>query len=414
MEENIRNQIALFRYGVLAPYIQRQVDTNTPWTFFKDAADKKYQYIDGTFRNVSPSSIGRWLKTYNEKGFDGLKPIRRSDVGKQRKIDEELSKKIAYYVEEYPRLPATQIYEKLISSNEIISKEMSLSTVTRFVSSLKKTKDLKPITEYKRYEKEHINEVWYGDTTYGPYITIDDKKQRVYVIALIDDASRKITGCEAFLEDNYINLMKVIKSAISTCGKPKLFSFDNGSNYRSNQMFLLGARIGVAINYCPPYTPTSKSKCERFFRTLKDQYLCLIKPNDYHDLKKFNEDLKAYIQKYNTTPHSSLEDNMSPNDRFYKESNIIIEMSKEAIEKSFLLELERKVSPDSVVIIDNKEYEVDYHYQNQKILLRYSPDLSNVYIVEKNDDSLKEIKLLDKKSNSSVKRKKISLSEISE
>ena len=184
MEENIRNQIALFRYGVLAPYIQRQVDTNTPWTFFKDAADKKYQYIDGTFRNVSPSSIGRWLKTYNEKGFDGLKPIRRSDVGKQRKIDEELSKKIAYYVEEYPRLPATQIYEKLISSNEIISKEMSLSTVTRFVSSLKKTKDLKPITEYKRYEKEHINEVWYGDTTYGPYITIDDKKQRVYVIRI--------------------------------------------------------------------------------------------------------------------------------------------------------------------------------------------------------------------------------------
>jgi transposase InsO family protein len=414
MEENIRNQIALFRYGILAPYIQRQVDTNVPWTFFKDATDKKYQYIDGTFRNVSPSSLGRWLKAYNEKGFDGLKPIRRSDIGKQRKIDGELSKKITYYVEEYPRLPATQIYEKLISDDEITSKEISLSTITRFVSSLKKNKDLKPLTEYKRYEKEHINEVWYGDTTYGPYITIDGKKQRVYIIALIDDASRKIVGCEAFLEDNYINLMKVIKSAVSTCGKPKLFSFDNGSNYRSNQMFLLGARIGVAINYCPPYTPTSKSKIERFFKTLKDHYLCLIKPNDYHDLKRFNEDLRAYIQKYNTTPHSSLEDNMTPNDRFYKESNIIIEIDQESIEKSFLLELERKVSPDSVVIIDNKEYEVDYHYQNQRILLRYSPDLSKVYIVDKNDDSLKEIKLLDKKSNSSIKRKKISLSEISE
>ena len=414
MEENIRNQIALFRYGILAPYIQRQVDTKVPWTFFKDATDKKYQYIDGTFRNVSPSSLGRWLKAYNEKGFDGLKPIRRSDIGKQRKIDGELSKKITYYVEEYPRLPATQIYEKLINDDEITSKEISLSTITRFVSSLKKTKDLKPLTEYKRYEKEHINEVWYGDTTYGPYITIDGKKQRVYIIALIDDASRKIVGCEAFLEDNYINLMKVIKSAVSTCGKPKLFSFDNGSNYRSNQMFLLGARIGVAINYCPPYTPTSKSKIERFFKTLKDHYLCLIKPNDYHDLKRFDEDLKAYIQKYNTTPHSSLKDNMTPNDRFYKESNIIIEIDQESIEKSFLLELERKVSPDSVVIIDNKEYEVDYHYQNQRILLRYSPDLSKVYIVDKNDDSLKEIKLLDKKSNSSIKRKKISLSEISE
>ena len=414
MEENLRNQIALFRYGILAPYIQRQVDTKAPWTFFRDAADKKYQYIDGTFRSVSPSSIERWLKSYNEKGFDGLKPLGRSDVGKQRKIDDELSKKIAYYVEEYPRLPATQIYEKLINTNEITSKELSLSTVTRFVTAIKKSKGLKPITEYKRYEKEHINEVWYGDTTYGPYITIDGKKRRVYIIALIDDASRKITACEAFLEDNYINLMKVIKSGISTCGKPKLFSFDNGANYRSNQMTLLGARIGVAINYCPAYTPTSKAKVERFFLTLKNQYLCLIKPNDYHDLDTFNKDLRAYIQKYNTTPHSSLEDNMSPNDRFYKESNIIIEMSQEKIEKSFLLELERTVTPDSVIKIDNIEYEVDYHYQNQKVLLRYSPDLSKVYVVDKSDDSLKEIKLLDKISNSGVKREKISLSEIGE
>lgn len=414
MEENVRNQIALFRYGVLAPYIQRQVDTDAPWTFFKDAADKKYQYIDGTFREVSPSSLERWLKNYNEKGFDGLKPIKRSDVGKQRKIDDELSQKITYFVNEYPKLPATQIYEKLINNDEITSKEISLSTVTRFVSKLKKSKNLKPVTEYKRYEKEHINEVWYGDTTYGPYITINGKKERVYIIALIDDASRKITGCQAFLEDNYINLMKVIKNAVSTCGKPKLFSFDNGANYRSNQMSLLGARIGVAINYCPPYTPTSKSKIERFFKTMKEHYLCLIKPNDYHDLKLFNEDLRAYIQKYNTTPHSSLENKMSPNDRFYKESHIIIEMNQESIERSFLLELERKVSSDGVVVINNKEYEVDYHYQDQKVLLRYSPDLSKVFIVDKNDDSLKEIKLLDKKTNSMVKRKKISLSGINE
>ena len=130
--------------------------------------------------------------------------------------------------------------------------------------------------------------------------------------------------------------------------------------------------------------------------------------------KSFNEDLRTYIQKYNTTPHSSLEDNMSPNDRFYKESNTIIEMSQEKIEKSFLLELERTVSPDSVIKIDNIEYEVDYHYQSQKVLLRYSPDLSKVYVVDKSDDSLKEIKLLDKKSNSGVKREKISLSEIGE
>ena len=81
----------------------------------------------------------------------------------------------------------------------------------------------------------------------------------LYIIAFIDDASRLVTSCIAFFEDNYVNLMQVLKKGVSTYGKPKVLSLDNGSNYRSSQMELLGARIGVAINYCPPYTPTSKS-----------------------------------------------------------------------------------------------------------------------------------------------------------
>ena len=102
---------------------------------------------------------------------------------------------------------------------------------------------------------------------------------------------------------------------------------------------------------------------------------------------------------------------MSPNDRFYNESKLIIEMSEEQIEKSFLLEIERKVSADGVVNIDSKEYEVDYRYQNQRITIRYSPDLSKVYVVDKFDNTLKEIKLLDKKANSSIKRIKVKLAE---
>lgn len=412
MEENLRNEIALFRYGVLAPFIQRQTDIVHPWTYFRSVEDKKFEYIDGTFRQISTTTMARWYRAYQEKGFDGLKPERRRDLGKQRKVDEDLKRIIEFYIKEYPRLPATQIYGKLLNNGDIIKSEISLSTITRFVTAQKKLKNYRPITEKRRYEKEHINEVWYGDTTHASYITIDGKKYKVYIIALIDDASRMIVGCEAFLEDNFIHLMKVIKSAVSKYGKPKLFSFDNGSNYKCKQMDLLGARIGVGVHHCPAYTPTSKSKIERFFRTLKDQYLCLIKPSDYHDLESYNKDLKAFIQKYNTRSHTSLEDNMSPTERFFQEGEKIIEMSEDALEKAFLLEIERKVSPDCVIKIDTKEYEIDYHYQNQKIRIRYAPDLSSVYVVDPIDETLKEIKLLDKKANSHIKREKIKLSEI--
>ena len=412
MDENLRNAIALFRYGTLAPLITGQTEFKDPWTYFRSLEGKKFEYVDGTYRTICPSTLDRWHKLYQEKGFDGLKPQTRSDIGVQRKIDDGLSNTISYYVNEYPRLPATQIYEKLLSNGDISKKDVSLSTVTRFVSAAKKSRGFKPVTEYRRYEKEHINEVWYGDTTYGPYINVDGEKKRVYIIAFIDDASRLVTSCIAFFEDNYVNLMQVLKKGVSTYGKPKVLSLDNGSNYRSSQMELLGARIGVAINYCPPYTPTSKSKIERLFRTLKDQYLCLIKPDDYHDLESFNNDLRDWIQKYNTRPHSSLKDDMSPNDRFFREGEMIKWMSKEEIDRSFLLEYERTVSPDNVINLENKEYEVNYHYASQRITVRYSPDLSKVYVVDREDGSLKEIKLLDKRANGYTKREKIRLSDI--
>jgi hypothetical protein len=81
----------------------------------------------------------------------------------------------------------------------------------------------------------------------------------IQVIGFIDDASRYIVGIDIFFADNTVNLMAVAKSAVSRFGKCKIWNFDNGPNYASNQMKLLAARIGTAINYDQPYTPTSKS-----------------------------------------------------------------------------------------------------------------------------------------------------------
>ena len=38
-------------------------------------------------------------------------------------------------------------------------------------------------------------------------------------------------------------------------------------------MDLLAARIGSTVHYDQPYTPTQKAKVERWFRTMKDQWM---------------------------------------------------------------------------------------------------------------------------------------------
>lgn len=130
-----------------------------------------------------------------------------------------------------------------------------------------------------------------------------------------------------------------------------------------------------------------------------------INYNDFKSLDELRKSLLEYVQKYNNTVHSSL-NGVSPIDRFFKESEMIIRMSQEKIDKAFLLEIERKVSNDNVIVIEDKEYEVNYKYAGRKLLLRYSPDLSKIYVVN-DDESLEEIHLLDKHSNSNVKREKI-------
>ena len=78
------------------------------------------------------------------------------------------------------------------------------------------------------------------------------------------------------------------------------------------------------------------------------------------------------------------------------------------MEDSFLLEIERRVSADSVVVIDQVEYEVDCRFAKQRIRLRYSPDLTSIFIVEQ-DGTLTPIRLLNKQENAFVKREKIHL-----
>ena len=260
----------------------------------------------------------------------------------------------------------------------------------------------------RRCERPHINEVWCGDSSSGPYLkTADGKKHRVYVIALIDDASRFVLGADVFFNDTFVNLMSVMKSAVYKYGKPKVFNFDNGSAYKNRQMELLAARIGSVINYCRPYTPTQKAKIERWFRTLKDQWMASLDMRDFHTLEELRGSLLTYIRTYNQTPHSSLK-GLSPQERFFQEPELICRLSDDLIENSFLLEIERRVSADSVIVIDQVEYEVDYRFAKQRITLRYTPDMKDIFIVE-TDGSLTPIRLLNKQENSMVKRDKVRL-----
>lgn len=409
MDQEKQQDIALMRYSAIAPLITGlKEDYTSMEAFFRDASAKGVTSPDGTIKHYSPSAIKHWYQYYKQDGFKGLLPSGRSDCGKPRKLDGELQEQIRYLKSNYPRMSAAAIFRQLQDNGSIKSGDVSESTVNRYINLLALELKTTNNQDMRRYERPHINEVWCGDSSVGPYLkTGDGKKRKVYIIALIDDASRFIVGIDVFFNDNFINLMSVMKSAVAKFGRPMVFNFDNGSAYKNKQMELLAARIGTTLSYCKPYTPTQKAKIERWFRTMKDQWLASLDIRDFHSLDGLRGNLLAYVQRYNQSPHMSLK-GKSPQDRFFSESELIRRLSQEEIDLSFLLEIERRVSADSVITIRQVEYEVDYRFAKRRVRLRYSPDMKEIFVVEA-DNALTPVRLLNKQENALIKREKVHL-----
>ena len=137
-------------------------------------------------------------------------------------------------------------------------------------------------------------------------------------------------------------------------------------------------------------------------------WMASLDMRDFSSLDELRGSLNAYIRTYNQRPHSSLK-GKSPQDRFFEEPELIRRLPEGQIDQCFLLEIERRVSADSVIVIDQVEYEVDYRFAKQRITLRYSPDMNDIYVVEA-DGTLSPIHLLNKQENANIKRDKVRLS----
>lgn len=371
MKQELAQDIALMRYSMISPLIVGLPDEyRSKEAYFRAASARGALHPNGSFIHPAPTSIKRWYQHYQKNGFDALLPSSRSDEGTSRKIDPDLEEQIRYLKTAYPRMSAAAIFRQLCTNGSTNRNELSESTVNRFLNNLALKEKTTNNLDMRRYERTHVNEVWCGDSSVGPYLkTEDGKKHKIYVIALIDDASRYIVGID-----------------------------------KNKQMDLLAARIGSTVHYDQPYTPTQKAKVERWFRTMKDQWMAGLDMRDFHTLDKLRGSLYTYVSQYNQRVHSSL-NGKSPQERYFSEPDCFQRLPEDKIDQLFLLELERRVSIDCVVTIDHIEYEVDYRFAKQRINLRYSPDMESIYVVEA-DGTLTPIRLLNKVENADIKREK--------
>ena len=190
-----KQQVALFRYSVIAPLESGSSDPSiSNREFFRRAAAKSYTAPDGRQVTVGASTIEKWHRLYRDRGFEGLMPQSRKDEGQSRVLDEDMKAQARFLLAEHPQISAAEVYRTLKRNGTIRTGQVSPSTVERFVRACRKDAGGAAGKDMRRYERPHINEVWYGDTCYGPYLKTPEGKKRLYIIALIDGFLRQPHG----------------------------------------------------------------------------------------------------------------------------------------------------------------------------------------------------------------------------
>lgn len=393
---------AHFKFALIAPVIQNLYPDASAAAYYRRITAEPITRPDGTAFKYNPGTLQKWVSYYKKEGMDGLMPKERSDKGTTRTLDDAAIEEIYRLKLKYPKINAVMIHNLLIE-NGYISSSVSVRAVQRFI----KTNDLKSarnpnIKDRKAFEEAEFGCMWQSDTCYLPYITENGVSRRTYLIMIIDDHSRMIVGGEIFYNDNAYNYQKVLKQAILTYGIPDKLYCDNGSPYSNEQLTLIAGSLGCVLLHTPVRDGAAKGKVERNFRTLKDRWLNSLDTNQIQSLSEFNNSLRAYIRKHNTTLHSSI--NETPTDRFLRtHDHIKVPESIDWVEECFMNRIIRKVNNDSCISIDGILYDAPQQFIGMKVEIRFLPDhMDEAYILYEGVHY--PIPRTDKNANSRTKR----------
>lgn len=256
MDEKTRESIALFRYGLISPLLNGQRDAKS---YLEEESQKIHTIPYWGERRIAAKTMMEWLYNYRKEGFEGIKPKNRLDKGNSRRLTPEHQDYIVELRKQNPDMPVTVFYEQLIKSGEIMANEVSYSTIRRLIKKHHLT--VKPgatTPERKRFAYDRINILWQTDLSHGPYIPVNGRQKKTFLIAYIDDCSRLVPYAQFFTSEGFDGIRTVTKEAFIRRGLPKMIYADNGKIFRSETLQFACAQVGITLVHTQPYDPQSK------------------------------------------------------------------------------------------------------------------------------------------------------------
>jgi putative transposase len=193
-----------------------------------------------------------------------------------------------------------------------------------------------------------------------------------------------VTGYRFGFSEDTVRLAAALRPALASRGVPDSIYVDNGSSFVDSWLLRACASLGIKLVHSTPGRPQGRGKIERFFRTVREQFLVEITEQiaaGISGLPELNRLLAAWVETvYHTAIHS--ETGMAPLARWRAGIPDPLPLpSPTQLREAFLWSEFRIVTTNATVSLHNNRYQVDELLIGRKVELVFDPfDLTDIDI----------------------------------
>jgi len=391
LEEHKRREraqaIGLFRYQLICAALDEGLSTKQRGKLVREIAGRTHTDPFGNQVRYSRDTLDRWIRRYRAGGFEVLVPPPRRLAAR---TDAQVLELAASLKRENPTRTAAQVARILRTATGWAPSE---STLLRHFHRL----DLmgpgagQASAVFGRFEAAEPNELWVGDALHGP--RVGDRK--TYLFAFLDDHSRLAVGYRFGFAEDTVRLAAALKPALAARGVPAGVYVDNGSAFCDAWLLRACAKLGVRLVHSAPGRPQGRGKIERFFRTVREQFLIEVTDTSAEDLAAAGVDHTAALlelnrlfiawteTEYHRRTHS--ETGQSPltrwQDGWDRLGRAPALPTAADLTEAFLWSEYRTVTKTATVSLHTNTYQVDPGLVGRKVELVFSPfDLETVEV----------------------------------
>ncbi len=372
MTEEMKQLVAVFRFGVIADFAGgRQLERGETERLIQEKCARRW-VIPGSMRTrIGESTIKEWIARYKFAGnkLEALYPQERCDRGKTRAIDPETAQGLIALRKEMPAVLLPTLLQEAQQRKIILpGVKVKYSALYRLLLAeglLQKVPGDGDPQDRRRFEADNPNDLWQSDILHGPYVTVEDKQRKSYLLCFLDDMSRLILHAEFYLHEKLECFLDCFKKALLMRGIPRKLYVDNGSAFRSHHLEHTCASLGIVLIHSKPYQPEGRGKQERVFRTVREQFLSVQKITT---LQALNESFRQWIDSYNNRIHSITKE--EPMKRFIRNIECVRPAPKD-LEDHFRKTAKRTVAKDRTIALEGSLYEVPVGLIGKRITLLY-------------------------------------------